>query len=383
MEEKKKLSLVIIILTTLLLGVFSYIGYDKFITKDNKDSNSDKTKENTENNSYNIYNMIYTSENSHSLAVNKDNTGYEEIAHNISVIPDTIIGIYNNNLYYSALDGVYYIDLSDSNYKSVKWLSYNQYKTTDNGGYAYYGMYEAVIIDNEIYFYIDGENDSEWGLNKISLNATSIDESIQINSNVEYDFEYYESQNTIYYLESYSSSSGSLYSYNLKSGKNQLLFEKVEDFKIYDDNILYYIYNSSNKTYDIYLYDIKNKEEKLIYQSSDSSLSGGLYKFAYYYDGSVYYRAGNSIMKYNSGKSTKIYSYTASSPFGSFNGFDIDKNGVIKIFALEESEKYIVDGNITSKIPDSKYIEVKMLDGTLKKYNIDDSVSSDYKEVLE
>lgn len=189
MEEKKKLSSVIIILTTLLLGVFSYIGYDKFITKDNKDSNSDKTKENTENNSYNIYNMIYTSENSHSLAVNKDNTGYEEIAHNISVIPDAIIGIYNNNLYYSALDGVYYIDLSDSNYKLVKWLSYNQYKTTDNG--------------------------------------------------------------------------------------------------------------------------------------------------------------------------------------------------VIKIFALEESEKYIVDGNITSKIPDSKYIEVKMLDGTLKKYNIDDSVSSDYKEVLE
>lgn len=294
-----------------------------------------------------------------------------------------IIGKYENKLYFTNDDGIYYIDLTQSPFIKNEWIKYREFDVeheampTDGGSFISKEkehIFSPYMVDGEIYFNFSS---SEYGLQKININSKSLDDSVKV---VDECFGNYviDTNNKILYYLKRSIPYDNLYRYDLQTNSEELMFEKVEGFRFKDNKILYYgknapdlsdIYEEYEPDYYIYLYDIGTKTNQLIsYNKNVNNMTNDIYNNADYIDGDVYYKIGALIEKYNGGNNDIIYSHSAATAMNEFYGFSFINDDIIEVELQGQKDKYIlihknVEKNVFEEIPDEAKETIYAEDG--------------------
>lgn len=295
-----------------------------------------------------------------------------------------IIGIYENKLYFTNDDGIYYIDLVQSPFIKNEWIKYREFDVEheampeDGGSFVSKEkehIFDPYMVDGEIYFNFSS---SEYGLQKISINSKSLDDSVKVVDDCFGNYVIDTNNKILYYLKR-NVPYDNLYRYDLQTNTEELMFEKVEGFRFKDNKILYYgknapdssdIYEEYEPDYYIYLYDIGTKTNELIsYNKNDNNMTNSIYNNADYIDGNVYYKRGALIEKYNGGNNNIIYSHSAATAMNEFYGFNFINDDIIEIILQGQKDKYIlvhkdIEGNIFEEIPDEAKETIYTEDGT-------------------
>ena len=431
MDEKKtiKVSLgttvciFIIILLIVVLGVVYYLGFVKDNAKEqNIQSNITEQNSsiiNTENNNEIENNKIIAykefavaksdGETTQYIIAKDQNNNWNEIFEEDQGI--IICGQYNNKLYFTDEEGFKYIDLTNPKFIATKWIDYEKVQIYDNGELENRGVVKAVMVDDIIYFEYNGSGggtEPTDGIQTIRITDTSLDNAKQFISNV--DFTQWEidcNNKQLYYIEwrtfslngeTHNDLAHSLFKYDLSTGKQDVIIEgisqsisqdsykriiqqSVNHFKLYNDKILCLVYNQSTEpdgtghypvTYSLHLYDINSKEDKIVHvnPSQSGSNSGGLWSYAEYHNNDVYYKSGDSIVKYNNGKNDVIYTYSPNDGGEYFYGFYFIDNNIIDLVLQNAKDKYLIDGKVVSNPTGISTIIVNMIDGSTKTFTV-------------
>ena len=156
-----------------------------------------------------------------------------------------IIGIYENKLYFTNDDGIYYIDLAQSPFIKNEWIKYREFDVEheampeDGGSFVSKEkehIFDPYMVDGEIYFNFSS---SEYGLQKISINSKSLDDSVKVVDDCFGNYVIDTNNKILYYLKR-NVPYDNLYRYDLQTNTEELMFEKVEGFRFKDNKILYY-----------------------------------------------------------------------------------------------------------------------------------------------
>ena len=273
MEKKNKgLVVLVIVLIILLLGLGGYVVYDKVITNKNQSSSADqkfnqnKNVKGVEEQKDNVYGYAIINNDSESKVVELHSNINNKV---ISTLNDRIYSFtmkHNKLFYYSQsanenyLEKTFYIDLSDSNLKSVELTSgvdveyyfdfdeNNLYTAMQKSGIKKYnfnskqeeyiaqnvGAFEVFVANNKIYATTYDESSNE----KYYTILNNGNEFTWINQN-----EYDNAKKSIQYKKVVENYSDMYYFYNnnkvsLTSDRKEIMYGDKSIFKASDGKVI-------------------------------------------------------------------------------------------------------------------------------------------------
>lgn len=263
------------------------------------------------------------------------------------------------------------MDFEKENPEIVKWMNYREYRLSESYETGTLSFQKAYMIEDLIYFKynLDIAADTKAsGILCIDVNADSFEDAKQVITRAKdgqwtLDVE----KQIIYYLND----NNELRMYNIENEADELIIADIRNFEIDNEKILYLRINNDYReaansivqaaTYELKLFDMNSKEDTLIFESPLYNVTtGSLDGFAQMHNGDIYYKNGNSIIRYNNGTNEVIYTNEE----GILKMFRYNDDGVITIRVDDNTPQYIYNGKVASRIP-SMY-NVIMKDGTMK-----------------
>lgn len=291
--------------------------------------------------------------------IGNKNGQWEEIT-NIN-LEATIIGEINGKLYYYNEDGIYTVDLTSSNNDVKEFLKYKIYLVPDTNETGTLRPEKMYLVGNEIFFKYKLDivsTQPSAGILAINKDTKAFDDATQIIQDVKAEEWYINAENKIIY---YLNSTNEIHKYLIETKEDSVVISNVKSFQYAEGKILYLNVDNSYRepdnavvqavSYELCLYDLTTGETTSIANSPVYNLvSGSIRGYAEYFNGDVYYKNDNSIIRYNNGENMTWYTYEQ----GDLKWFDILDANSIKIFVSDNQTVYIVDGVEYRHLP-SKY----------------------------
>ena len=298
---------------------------------------------------------------------------------------ENYFGYYNNKIYYSDLDNIKYIDLTDKNLTEKIWLKLPKCDSIDGIVTCFDTTGSSRIVGDSLYISSLRRNShddlEDSGFGYLNLSANSFDEYKEILDRYHTVINWTAvDDNDIYYSISDPEveQANVLYYYDTKTKTSQKIMVLGSNNKFYyvKGNIIYCkskgAQNNENKYLDnLFVYNIntttttKINEFALDFRSSCDN-------YFTVQNNSVYYLINNIIYKYNiiSKVSSEYYKYINrdSSFFSGMHAFD--DNNLVLYYPV--NNEYISNGKSVKSLP---IIKVLMLDKTVKEFSLEQVAS--------
>lgn len=262
----------------------------------------------------------------------------------------SVLGVYQNRLYYHDDNGLKYVDLNKEEFESTTWINYQ-----NNGIDDIDKIFDAAMINDTVYFskYPSSE------LLKLSINETNFNNATEVLQDVSSNDWKIDTENEIvYYIDYYNNG---LYKYNLKTNKNEKLFDgEIQELELCNN---YVVYSTDAEQEELYIYDLKSKRNILV---SDTYVWGNAFNKLQIYNNDFYYIDNGKLIKYDSGSKDVIYTHDNLVSF-----FILDDNLIeLELYYADEEkteELYLIDGKISKESPERV---IHMKNGEIKKITL-------------